>query len=40
MALREVRKIGDDILRKKCRVVEKIDDRIKQLIDDMAETMY
>lgn len=40
MALREVRKIGDEILRKKCRVVEKIDDRIKQLIDDMAETMY
>lgn len=40
MALREIRKIGDDILRKKSRTVEKIDDRIEQLINDMAETMY
>jgi peptide deformylase len=40
MALREVRKIGDEILRKKSRHVEKIDDRIKTLIEDMVETMY
>lgn len=40
MALREIRKIGDEILRKKSRVVEKIDDRIKTLIEDMVETMY
>lgn len=40
MALREIRKIGDDILRKKSRTVEKIDDRIEQLLNDMAETMY
>lgn len=40
MALREIRKIGDDILRKKSRAVEKIDDRIVQLLNDMAETMY
>lgn len=40
MALREIRKIGDDILRKKSRTVEKIDDRIVQLLNDMAETMY
>jgi peptide deformylase len=40
MALREIRKIGDDILRKKSRVVEKIDDRVKQLLEDMEDTMY
>lgn len=40
MALREIRKIGDDILRKQCRKVEKIDDRIAILLEDMAETMY
>lgn len=40
MALREIRKIGDDILRKKSRVVEKVDDRIRTILDDMVETMY
>lgn len=40
MAIRNVRKIGDDILRKKSRIVETIDDKIITLLDDMAETMY
>jgi len=40
MALRNIRKLGDDILRKKCRPVETIDERIITLLDDMAETMY
>lgn len=40
MALRNIRKLGDDVLRKKCRAVENIDDRILTLLDDMAETMY
>ena len=40
MALRNIRQLGDDILRKKCRPVENIDDKIVQLLDDMAETMY
>ncbi len=40
MALRNVRIKGDEILRKKCREVEKIDDRILTLLDDMVETMY
>ena len=40
MALRNIRKLGDDILRKKCRKVEEIDDRIRTLLDDMAQTMY
>lgn len=40
MALRIIRELGDDILRKKCRDVVKNDERTKQLIDDMLETMY
>jgi peptide deformylase len=39
MALREIRKIGDEVLRKKSRIVEKVDERIKVLIEDMVETM-
>ena len=39
MALRNVVKEGDDILRKKSRYVDKVDDRILQLLDDMLETM-
>jgi len=30
----------DDILRKKARTVEKVDNRILTLLKDMAETMY
>lgn len=40
MAIRNIRKLGDDILRKKCRPVEVIDEKILTLLDDMAETMY
>lgn len=40
MALRNIRKLGDDILRKKCRTVEKIDEKIITLLDDMADTLY
>ncbi len=40
MAIRTIRELGDDVLRKKCRVVEKIDDRILVLLDDMADTLY
>ena len=40
MALRNIRKLGDDILRKKCRPVETIDEKVLTLLDDMAETMY
>lgn len=39
MALREIRILGDDILRKKSRKVDVIDDKIKELIQDMKETM-
>lgn len=39
MALRKVIKIGDETLRKKSRPVEKIDDRIIELLDDLKETL-
>lgn len=40
MAYREIRKEGDEVLRKKCRPVEVIDQKILTLIEDMADTMY
>lgn len=40
MALRNIVKLGDPILNKKSRVVEKFDERLAILIDDMLETMY
>ena len=39
MALREIRILGDDILRKKSRNVKEIDEKILELIEDMKETM-
>lgn len=40
MAIRNVREEGDEILKKKAREVEEIDERIQILIDDMIETMH
>lgn len=40
MAIRNIRTEEDAILRKKSRKVENIDDRVIQLLDDMADTMY
>ena len=40
MAVRIVREEGDEILRKKSREVEQIDDRIRNLLDDMVDTMH
>ncbi|HBC96990.1 MAG TPA: peptide deformylase [Clostridium sp.] len=40
MALRNIRKYGDDILRKKSRKVDVINDRIKTLLGDMVDTLY
>lgn len=40
MALRNIRIWEDDILRKKCREVEIVDDKVRMLLKDMAETMY
>ena len=40
MALREIRIVGDEILRKKSREVKEVTPRIKELISDMIETLY
>ena len=39
MALRNIVKTGDEILLKSCRPVEKFDEKLGVLLDDMAETM-
>lgn len=40
MAVREIRKIKDELLYKKARDVDVIDDKTKELVADMIETMY
>lgn len=40
MALREIRELGDEILRKKAKPVKAVTPRIKELIGDMFDTMY
>lgn len=40
MAIREIRKDADEILRKISKKVDKIDERIITLLDDMKDTMY
>ena len=39
MALRKIVKFGEDVLRKKCRVVTAFDERLWTLLDDMRETL-
>lgn len=39
MAKLKIVKVGDDVLRKKCRPVEEITPKITRLLDDMIETM-
>ncbi len=40
MAIRTIRQEGDEILKKKAREVDTIDEKIKILVDDMVETMH
>ncbi len=40
MAIRNIREDGDEILRKKCRTVDVVDEKVKELVEDMLETMY
>ena len=40
MALRQIRIQGDAILEKKCREITEMTPRIKELIEDMLDTMY
>lgn len=40
MAIRNIREIGDEVLTKKCKEVKEMTPRIKELIEDMLDTMY
>lgn len=40
MAIRQLRFKGDEILTKKARLIEQVDDKIKTLAEDMLDTMY
>ena len=40
MAIRNIVKLGDDILRKVCRTQLTFDERLHTVLDDMAQTMY
>ncbi len=40
MAIRNVREIGDPVLNKTAKEVKEITPRVKELIEDMLETMY
>lgn len=40
MAIRKVREEGDEILRKKSKEVENIDEKIQELVQDMLDTMH
>lgn len=39
MAIRNIVLFGEDILEKECRKVERFDERLFQLLDDMKETL-
>lgn len=40
MAIRNIVKVGDDVLRKTCRSQLLFDEKLAVLLDDMADTMY
>lgn len=40
MAIRKLRYNDDNILRKKCREVPVVDDKIRELLDDMMDTLH
>ncbi len=40
MAIRNIRQEGDSLLRKTSREIKEVTPRIRELIDDMIETMY
>jgi peptide deformylase len=40
MAIRNIREIGEEVLTKKCKAVVEMTPRIKELIEDMLDTMY
>ena len=40
MAIRKIRENGDEVLRKKSKEVEIVDEKIRELLEDMLETMH
>ncbi len=40
MTVRDIRILGDSALRVCCDEVESVDDEVRQLVDDLVETMY
>ncbi len=40
MAIRQLRYNDDAILRKKCKEVQEVDDKIRQILDDMMDTLH
>lgn len=40
MAILEITKAGNPVLKQVCKPIEKINKQLKKLMDDMAETMY
>lgn len=40
MAIRQIRILGDEILTKKCRPINEVTPRIRELAHDMLDTMY
>ena len=40
MAVRQIRREGDDVLRKRCKEVTEVNDRIRMYLDDMLDTLH
>ena len=40
MALRNIREIGDEVLNKPCKEIKEMTPRLRELIEDMIDTMY
>ena len=40
MAIRTIRTEGDEILKKKSKPVDVINDRVRELVNDMIETLH
>ena len=40
MAIRSIRTIGDEVLKKECKAVTEVTDHTLELIEDMFDTMY
>lgn len=40
MAIRNIRVIGDQVLEKTCKEVKLVDNKLRELVEDMLDTMY